>query len=66
MKIKNRPVFSEITCTKCGTVFLPEPEDDIICTGIDDNGVNTLEIECPTCGTYHRCIIIAHDWCRRK
>lgn len=57
MKIKRQPVFEEITCSKCGTVFVPEADDDITCTGVDDEGVNTLEIDCPTCGTFYRCKI---------
>ena len=56
MQIKRQPVFEEIICTKCGTVFVPEAYDDIICAGVDKDGVNILEIECPTCSTYHRCL----------
>lgn len=56
MRIKKQPVFEEITCTKCGTVFVPEAYDNIICTG---EGV--LEIECPTCNTYHRCKTIGYE-----
>lgn len=62
MKIKRQPVFEEITCTKCGTVFVPEAYDDIMCTSIDADGVNVLEIECPTCGTYHRCKTIGYEF----
>lgn len=62
MQIKRQPVFEEITCTKCGTVFVPEAYDDIMCTSIDADGVNVLEIECPTCGTYHRCKTIGYEY----
>ena len=60
MIIKKQPVFEEINCTRCGTVFVPEASDDIICTGTE-NGVNTLEIECPTCSCFYRCKTIGYD-----
>ena len=61
MKIIKQPVFETITCKRCGTVFVPEAEDDIICTGVDAEGVNTLEIECPTCAWFYRCKTIGFE-----
>ena len=55
MIIKKQPAFAEITCAKCGTVFIPESNDGILCTGKD-----TLEIDCPTCNTFHRCVILGY------
>lgn len=60
MIIKKQPVFAEITCTKCGTVFIPEADDEILCTGIDKDGKSTLEIDCPTCRTFYQCNILGY------
>lgn len=57
MRIKKQPIFEEITCAKCGTVFVPDAYDNITCTG---EGV--LEIDCPTCGTFHRCKTIGYEY----
>lgn len=58
MIVVREPVFEMITCERCGTVFIPEPKDDISSNIVmyDGKCENKLEIECPTCGTYHACV----------
>ena len=52
MKIIKAPMFREVTCFMCGTVFLPEVGDDFECVfnyGINKNIISAIYTHCPVC-----------------
>ena len=51
MKIIKQPKYNECTCTICGTVFRPEPSDELQYCFKNEIGIDEFDIfaRCPTC-----------------
>ena len=52
MKIIKVPVFKEMTCNACKTVFIPEATDNlefVFKRGINANPIDSIYTNCPVC-----------------